>query len=225
MTAGAARPTFMDTDQPPYPFERVWAFAERIRGWLRREEAELLHRLAGEAGSRGRIVELGSYCGRSSIVLAAGLAGASSDPLVCVDTFRGSPEQQPGSRYFDAATLVDGVVNTYPEFLRNVQSAGLSECIEAMRLSTLAAAATLQAPIALLFVDADHSYGAVHNDLEAWAPKVVQNGWIVLHDVGDWSGPTRAAADLLDAGFRRYAQSESALALRKTPTGDGERRQ
>ncbi|MBI2716521.1 MAG: class I SAM-dependent methyltransferase [Rhizobiales bacterium] len=206
----------MNGDRPPsYPFELAWSYAERAKGWLSREEAELLYRLSAAASRHGRVVELGSYCGRSSIVLAAALKDASSGSLVCVDTFRGSAEHQPGCRYFDAETLVDGVVNTYPTFSRNLEQAGLLERVEVMRLSTLAAAVGFSDSIGLLFVDADHDYEAIRADLQAWVPGIIQDGWIVVHDIGQWSGPTRAAADLLDAGFKRYAQSGTALALCK----------
>jgi predicted O-methyltransferase YrrM len=200
---------------PAYPFDRAWSFAGQVMGWLTRDEAELLYRLSTAASRLGRVVELGSYCGRSSIMLAAGLAGPSSEPLVCVDTFRGSAEHQPGKRHFRPETLVDGIVNTYPAFTRNLQHAGLLERVAATRLSTLEAAAHFSGAIGLLFVDADHDYEAVSADLRAWLPRIVADGWVVLHDVGAWSGPTRAAADLLDAGFRRYAQSDTVLALRK----------
>lgn len=198
-----------------YPFELAWSYAERAKGWLIREEAELLYRLATAASRRGRVVELGSYCGRSSIVLAAALKDASFGSLVCVDTFRGSAEHQPGCRHFDAETLVDGVVNTYPAFLQNLTQANLLDHVEVLQCSTLAAAAGFAESIGLLFVDADHDYEAIRSDLQAWASGIIQEGWIVFHDFGQWSGPTRAAADLLDAGFKRYAQSGTALALCK----------
>jgi predicted O-methyltransferase YrrM len=206
--------TGMSIGFPPYPFDRAWSFAAQVTGWLTRDEAELLYRLSTAASRLGRVVELGSYCGRSTIMLAAGLAEASSEPLVCVDTFRGSAENQPGKRHFRPETLVDGIVNTYPAFIRNLQHAGLLERIAVMRLSTREAAAQFSGAIGLLFVDADHDYAAVSADLRAWSPPIVADGWVVLHDVGAWSGPTHAAADLLDAGFQRYAQSDTALALR-----------
>ena len=198
-----------------YSFERAWSFAERTKGWLTREEGELLYGLSAHACRYSRVVELGSYCGRSSIVLAAGLAGQSQLPLVCIDTFRGSSEHQPGSRYFDPDTLVDGVVNTYSAFVRNLQAAALWDHVEPIQLSTREAATKLFTPVGLLFVDASHEYEAICEDLCVWSSRVVSNGCIVLHDVGTWSGPTRAAADLLEAGFRRFAQSGTALALRK----------
>jgi predicted O-methyltransferase YrrM len=202
-----------DSTLPSYPFDRAWSFAAQAKGWLGRPEAELLYRLAAAVGARGRVVELGSYCGRSSIVLAAGVQTGSSGTLVCVDTFRGSPEHRPGQPHFDPETLIDGIVDTYPAFVRNMEKAGLLERIEVMRLPAVEAAAGFSAPIALLFIDADHKYEAVREQLRAWSPRVVQDGVIVFHDIGAFSGPTRAAADLLDAGFERHAQAGTALAL------------
>jgi MMP 1-O-methyltransferase len=204
------------TDSPAsYPFEVAWSFAGRTKGWLEPDEAELLYRLAGAGGNLGRVVELGSYCGRSSIMLAAGVAAASRGALVCVDTFGGSPEHQPGQEHFDPAIFVDGLVNTYPTFVRNLEDAGLLDRVEVVRQRTLDAAARFSAAIGLLFVDADHDYPAVRDDLQAWSPRVVDGGWIALHDVGQWSGPTRAAADLLEAGYKRHAQAGTVLALRR----------
>ena len=143
-------------------FEAAWSLAAQVKGWLFREEAELLYTLARAVGSKGRVVELGSYCGRSSIVLAAGLIAASTDPLVCVDTFGGSPEHQPGQYCFDPETLVGGKIDTYPIFVDNLRRAGLQGLVEVLRMSTLDASACFADRIALLFVDADHDYGAVH---------------------------------------------------------------
>jgi len=204
-----------DNPTPSYPFEAAWSFAGRTKGWLEPDEAELLYRLAGVVGNLGRVVELGSYCGRSSIMLAAGLAATSRGSLVCVDTFGGSAEHQPGQKHFDPATLVDGLVNTYPAFVRNLDDAGLLDRVDVVRMRTLDAAARFSAPIGLLFVDAAHEYPAVCDDLQAWSPHVVAGGWIALHDAGQWSGPTRAAADLLEAGFKRHAQAGTVLALRR----------
>jgi MMP 1-O-methyltransferase len=196
-------------------FAEAWSSANPVKGWLEREEAQLLFELARDAVALGRIVELGSFCGRSSIVLAAALTSAGDARLMCVDTFEGSAEHQPGAAYFDPETAANGKVNTFPLFQRNLERAGLSTLVDAARSSSLAAAETMQDPIGMLFVDADHSYAGVRADLDAWEPKVAPRGWIVLHDVGDWSGATRAAADLLDAGYTRHGQQGTALALRK----------
>jgi predicted O-methyltransferase YrrM len=198
-------------------FKKAWAFAQLSKGWLERDEADLLYQLTREARRSGRIVEVGSYCGRSSIVMAAALNGRRGDRLVCVDTFRGSSEHQFGERYFDPDTVVDGKVDTYPLFEKTLASAGLLAVMDVMKMTSRQAAALAPAQVSLLFLDADHSYAGVQSDIEAWLPRLTDHGRIVLHDVGHWEGPTRGAADLLALGFRHVRQSGSALALeRKT---------
>lgn len=197
-------------------FEDVWAVACEAKGWLEREEAVLLYDLVENAEARGRVVEIGSYCGRSAMVMAAALPRTSQWRLACVDTFGGSTEHQPGMAYFDGETLdPHGRVDTLPIFEANLTRAGLLERVEPIVAFSLDAANLLKGPLSVLFLDANHAYRAVCADLAAWLPKLAGGGIIVLHDVGDWEGPTRAAADLLALGYQRREQRGTALALRK----------
>ena len=184
-----------------------------VAGWLDNDEARLLHRLAGDLHSKGRCVELGSYMGRSTIAIASALPEGHS--VLAVDTFRGSPEHQSGATFFDPATLLpDGSIDTLPQFEANIARAGLGDRVEARRMPTVAAADVFSGSIALLFVDADHAYAAVTADIAAWRRHLAAEAVVVLHDVGCWEGPTRCAADLIAAGFRRLDQAGTALALR-----------
>lgn len=186
-----------------------------VPGWLEPEEALLLHALAARQHGLGRCVELGSYQGRSALALASALPAGSR--LLCVDTFAGSAEHQPGGAWFDPATLTPGgAVGTLAPFRRHVEAAGLRDRVETWVMRTAEAAARFRGAVSLLFVDADHAYDAVRADVAAWRPHLVPGAMVVLHDVGDWEGPTRCAADLLAAGFSRVAQCGTALAL-KTP--------
>jgi predicted O-methyltransferase YrrM len=166
-----------------------------------------------------RIVELGTYEGRSTVALASGLARASFEekyPVLTIDTFTGSYENQPGERHFRVETLTSlGHVDTYPAFTRNIKEFGLTDLVCAWRMTTIDAAELFEGNIGLLFVDGDHSYEAVRGDLDAWVPHLAHDGIVVLHDVGDWEGPTRAAADLLGLGFGRISQVETTLVLSK----------
>jgi predicted O-methyltransferase YrrM len=187
-----------------------------FHGWLTTQEARLLFDLAAAAAPFGRIVELGSYCGRSTSVLAAGLHLVQPEErLVAVDTFRGSPENQPDREAFHQELRVaDGSgVDSYPQFCRNLIRVNLLDSVQVERRTTAEAAAEWREPVALLFVDADHAYDSVRGDLDGWLPHLVGQGVVVLHDVGDWSGPTRSAADLIDLGYRRIAVRGTALAL------------
>lgn len=188
-----------------------------VPGWLEEEEGLLLHALAVERHGLGRCVELGAYQGRSAIALASALPEGSR--VLSVDTFAGSPEHQPGQSYFNPRTLDSaGIVDTLDLFRGHLAAAGLAHRVEAWRMTTHEAAARFEGAVALLFVDADHHYSAVCADVAAWRPRMAPGGVLVLHDVGDWEGPTRCAADLLAMGCTRLAQAGTALAL-ATPSG------
>ncbi len=196
-------------------FDRLWNKGSGVPGWLSRREARLLFVTARNNFHRGRIIELGSYCGRSTIFLAGSLRGMDAQLLICVDTFAGSPEHQFGQPKFDLSFYKDGRVDTFDAFQGNCKTAGLLSRIDPWRMTTLDAAKAFDGTVSVLFVDADHSYESVSADLAAWTPHVISGGIVILHDVGRWEGPTRAAADLLEQGFRFYAQADTALALSK----------
>lgn len=190
-----------------------------VPGWLDAEEAMLLNSLTARLHRRGRCVELGAYQGRSALALAAALT--APDRMLSIDTFAGSPEHQPGEAYFDPATMTpEGKVGTLDLFRRNLVDSGLDDRVEIWVMRTDEAAKRFSGTVSLLFVDADHAYGAVCADVDVWRPHVGPEGVIVLHDVGTWEGPTRCAADLLADGFTRVAQAGTALAL-QAPRGWG----
>lgn len=176
-------------------FQKAWGAANQIDGWLTEEEAALLFYFAEKCG--GQIIELGSYKGRSTTILGF----AAHSPVAAIDTFKGSPEH--------------GDIDTYEEFLQNI--AGVQSNVQVYREDAVSAANHfLPESISLLFVDADHEYTAILDQLDAWLPKLAKDSVVILHDVGDWAGPTRAASDLLYNGFVRVGTACSALAL-KTP--------
>jgi predicted O-methyltransferase YrrM len=184
----------MNDDQ----FQDAWPRIAKIYGWLTVQEASLLRHFAKLA--KGPIVELGAYLGRSTVVLAA----SSNQPFTTIDTFLGSSEHH-----------IDGkVIDTYPAFLNRLQAFGLEEKVTVKKQDVVIAAQDFKEDsVHLLFVDADHEYQAVCDQVQAWLPKMVAGGVIILHDVGEWPGPTHVAGHLLQWGFKRQAQLGTALAL------------
>lgn len=117
-----------------------WPRIDAIPGWLQRQEGELLYNLARDWPGEGATVELGSYQGRSTACLASGLrdSGRLLDSVVAVDTHRGSPEHQPGGRFFQPGTLdgSTGLVDTFPLFQRNMQAIGVADRVEPWRMGS-----------------------------------------------------------------------------------------
>ncbi len=108
------------------PKPEILAAFEAAKGFMPVGEGLALYAAAVEAGALGLpLLEVGTYCGRSTILLADA-ARAAGVTAVTVDHHRGSEEQQPGWEYHDPATVdpVVGRMDTLPTFRRTLHAAG-----------------------------------------------------------------------------------------------------
>jgi predicted O-methyltransferase YrrM len=158
------------------------------KGFLDDDEGLRLHDLARDHAHLGPVVEIGSYCGKSSVYLGAG-AREAGGTLVCVDHHRGSEEQQPGEEYHDP-DLYDpraGMVDTLHTLRDVIRRAGLEETAILVVTSSARAASLLQPNgrphVGMVFIDGGHTFEAAHTDYEAWADKVVPGGILAIHDL------------------------------------------
>src|ERR1035437_11172452 len=102
--------------------------AESARGFMPAAEGKALFEAAAAYAGRGPVLEIGSYCGKSTIYLAAA-ARAAGQLVVTVDHHRGSVEHKPGWEYHDPA-LVDprtGRLDTLPTLRATLAAAGLED--------------------------------------------------------------------------------------------------
>lgn len=131
----------------------------------------------------GAWVEIGSYCGKSTVYLGA--AALSTRRVVfSIDHHRGSEENQPGEQYHDPDLVDgDGRVDTLGCFRATIARAGLDDCVVAIVGDSIVVARSWSTPVALLFLDGGHSAAAAHSDYESWGPKVVTGGTLAIHDV------------------------------------------
>jgi predicted O-methyltransferase YrrM len=163
---------------------KAHAVALACKGWLDDDEGLRLHDLARAHAHLGPILEVGSYCGKSSVYLGAG-ARAAGGTLVCVDHHRGSEEIQPGWEHHDPE-VVDpeaGAMDSLPFLRRTLRLAGLEE-IAILAVGRSAAVARLwTAPLGLLFIDGGHSFEEARTDYEAWTPKLAPGGILAIHDL------------------------------------------
>jgi predicted O-methyltransferase YrrM len=130
------------------------------------------------------LVEIGSWCGKSSVYLGAA-ARSGGTVLLAVDHHRGSEENQPGWEWHDP-TLVDPVVgriDTLPTFRRTIWDAGLEDHVVALVGTSPVVAGFVAGPLALVFVDGGHGAEPAHADYDAWSPKVAAGGTLAIHDV------------------------------------------
>src|SRR5580700_3327431 len=126
---------------------------------------------------RGPVLEIGSYCGKSTVYLAAA-ARAAGQVVVTVDHHRGSEENQPGWEYHDTE-LVDpatGRLDTLPHFRATLAAAGVEEQVIAIVGRSAEVAALWRAPLGMLFIDGGHTDAAAVADYQGWAPHVAMGG-------------------------------------------------
>lgn len=142
--------------------------------------------LAAAAGGRERILELGSFLGRS----ARAMLDNSDATLWCVDTWRGS-----GRGGKSAGLAVDE--GDFRTFLAN--TADVSDRVVILKMTTRKAAEQLPAAhFDLVFIDADHSYQAVMFDIAMSVPLLRSGGILCGHDhQAGWKGVDRAVAGVV----------------------------
>jgi len=158
--------------------------AEAARGFMPAAEGLALHETAARYASVGPILEVGTYCGKSTIYLAAA-ARAAGQFVITVDHHRGSEENQPGWEYHDPE-LVDpraGRLDTLPHFRSTLAATGLEDSVIAIVGRSADVARLWGARLGMLFIDGGHTDAAAAADYQGWAPHVARGGALAIHDV------------------------------------------
>jgi MMP 1-O-methyltransferase len=166
----------------PLPADLL-AVAARTQGFLPDDEAAALHDAALRAPA-GTWLEIGTYCGRSTVHLGAA-ARAAGGHLVTLDHHRGSEENQPGWEWHDPS-LVDphtGRLETLPSLRRTLWDAGLDDVVSVLVATTQQVAPWWTTPLGLLFLDGNHTESVAQHDYASFAPHVVPGGTLLVHDV------------------------------------------
>ena len=156
---------------------------ESVKGFLDPLEGAALFAAAEAMAPHGLCVEIGSYCGKSTIIIGAACQKAGGT-LLAIDHHRGSEENQPGEEYFDP-DLDDGEggMSTLSQFRANIRRAGLEDTvIPALSPSQVVARLPMAAP-AFVFIDGGHSMPAALADWQNWGARVMKDGLLAIHDV------------------------------------------
>ena len=157
---------------------------KNVKGFLDQEEGKRLYQIALEAGRMGPCLEIGSYCGKSTIYLGTACREAGTI-LFSIDHHRGSEEQQPGQEYFDPE-LFDaqtGCVDTFKNFRKTIVTAGLEDTVVPMVCKSEVAARLWATPLSLVFIDGGHTYEAAITDYNAWVGHIMPEGYLLIHDI------------------------------------------
>lgn len=169
-------------------------YAEKVRGFLPSDEALALYETAAKALTAGHRaadektepigVEIGTYCGKSTVYLAAAARDAGG-VIVTVDHHRGSEENQPGWEYHEPDLVDDqvGKIDTVPFFRKNLALSGLEKHVIAMIGRSPQVAKLWSRPVQFVFIDGGHTDEHATNDYEGWARWVAVGGMLLIHDV------------------------------------------
>jgi predicted O-methyltransferase YrrM len=158
--------------------ERLEASLNGVQGYFSEDEAWALYKAVAtlsEGPNPPRVVEIGSYKGRSTIAIGLALERRGSGLCVSID-----PHAPTGKESYIAE---HGTEDTFGEFLNNVQSAGVSRWIQPIRATSENAKPTYDgAAIDLLFIDGSHDYDDVLLDVQLWMPLVKEGGVVAFND-------------------------------------------
>jgi predicted O-methyltransferase YrrM len=187
--------------------EELKRAAEAATGFMPVAEGLALRETAEAYAAVGPVLEVGSYCGKSAIYLAAGVRAARKEGIrqqvVTVDHHRGSEEHQPGWEYHDAS-LIDpesGRFDTLPRLRATLAAAGIEDEVVVIVGRSVDVARLWRTPLGMLFIDGGHTDAAAAWDYQGWAPSVALSGALAIHDV--YPDP----ADGGQAPFRVYQRA------------------
>ena len=157
---------------------------DQIKGFLDPDEGARLYDLACEACALGPCLEIGSYCGKSTLYLGAGAASVGGQ-VFAVDHHRGSEEHQPGEQYHDP-DLYDaeaGSMDSLPYLRLTLYRAGLEQTVMPIVGASARVGRFWRTPLALVFIDGGHSLETTMDDYRTWSGHVVTGGYLVIHDI------------------------------------------
>jgi Methyltransferase domain len=172
-------------------FETALAAVEGVEGWLSEGQARRLFDRAAVVPPSGRIVEIGSYRGRSAIVLAS----AGGAEVVAIDPHAGNdrgPQEIHGS-------ASEGESDNQA-FRANLESAGVAGRVRHVRLPSQEALDAVDGPIDLLYVDGAHRLRPAMDDIARWGTRVRPGGTMLVHDSFSSVGVTIALLRLMALG-------------------------
>lgn len=164
--------------------DELFALAEQVIGFMPADEGRALFDTAVKYLADGIGVEIGTYCGKSTVLLGAA-AQQTGGVIYTVDHHHGSEEHQPGWEYHDESMVdaVTGLFDTLPTARHTLDTAGLDDHVVAIVGRSPVVARGWRTPLRLLFIDGGHTEEAAQRDFDGWARWVEVGGALVIHDV------------------------------------------
>ena len=155
-----------------------------VKGFLDPIEGEALYLYAKQYVRNNPCLEIGSYCGKSSVYLGSAVK-ENDQKLYSIDHHKGSEEQQPGEEYFDSDLInAEGNgIDTLPFFLETIEKSKLDKFVIPIVSSSEEAYQDFTLNFDMVFMDGGHSEKAAQKDYELWSKRITKGGLLAIHDV------------------------------------------
>ncbi len=213
-----------ETALPPSA-ARLFTLAEQVIGFMPADEGRALYDAAVAHLGDGVGVEIGTYCGKSTVMLGAA-AQQTGGVLYTIDHHHGSEEHQPGWEYHDTSMVdeVTGLFDTLPTLRHTLDAAGLDDHVVAVVGKSSVVARSWRTPLQLLFIDGGHTDAAAQQDFDGWARWVAVGGALVIHDVfpdpnDGGQAPYRVYRRALDTGAFREIRVVGSMRILERSSG------
>lgn len=163
-------------------FEECFKKIENIEGWFSKDDAFIFFEAIKNLKNKGAMVEIGSWCGRS-LIFSYLVSSCFNNHCkkFSIDPFLTSKDVPNGK---------------YETFLNNIKQYNLEDKIIHIKEKSNDAGLKFKDDIEFLFIDGFHKYDYIKKDFELFYKKVVFGGYILIHDVSTWLGPTQLVYEL-----------------------------
>ena len=190
-----------------------------VKGFLSDKEAKKLQELFLNVHHLGAVLEIGTYCGKSTLNFAH-VAKKINGLVYTVDHHMGSEEHQLGEEYFDQENFDETLnrVNTIPLLQKNLEEVKEITNIIPIIGDANTISQSWQTRLGMLFIDGSHSFESANNDYENWKHLIEKHGALAFHDIYEdpskgGQAPYKVFQKAIDDGFKIFERVDTAVCL------------
>jgi len=147
---------------------------KNIEGFLSEKEIKFLALIAACPTTKGEILEIGSFKGKSTVILAKSALLTGKTNVVAVDPLTSPAITDPDLK---------GEESCLKDFQTNLRNAGVEKYVEFHRKYSSELAKVWDRDIRLLWIDGDHTYSGTKSDFGMFSPFLSDGAVIAIHDV------------------------------------------
>lgn len=145
-----------------------------VEGYLAPDEMRFLALIAACPRAEGEVLEIGSFKGKSTIILAKSAALAGDEKIHAVDPMTAPSETDPDLR---------GEASSFNDFQKNIEAHKVDGNVVFHQRFSFELARDWDAPVRLLWIDGDHTYAGTKLDLEGFISHLTDGAIVAIHDV------------------------------------------